>query len=71
MRKQIARAMETLPAMQRSTFVLVHLEGFTVTEASDILDIAVGTTKSHLHRALKRLRHELRHIKPNHLGGSI
>ncbi|MBI3782675.1 MAG: RNA polymerase sigma factor, partial [Deltaproteobacteria bacterium] len=40
-------------------FVLVHLEGFSVVEAGAILGKAPGTVKSHLHRALASLRHDL------------
>ena len=64
LRARIARAMDKLPAMQRTTFTMVHLEGFTVSETADILEIAVGTAKSHLHRALKHLRRDLRELAP-------
>jgi DNA-directed RNA polymerase specialized sigma24 family protein len=35
------------------------LEGFTVQECADLLGKPTGTIKSHLHRALTRLRAEL------------
>jgi len=59
LRRQIAQAMERLPRNQRTAFVLVHLEGYTVTEAAQIMGKAAGTVKSHLHRALLSLRRSL------------
>ena len=43
----------------REVFVLVHLEEQSVAETAAMLGKAIGTVKSHLHRALESLRHEL------------
>ena len=51
-----ARAIAALPRGQREAFVLVHLEGLTLVEAASATGRAVGTMKSHLHRALASLR---------------
>jgi RNA polymerase sigma-70 factor (ECF subfamily) len=59
LRRQIADALAALPNAQRSAFLLVHLEGFTVNEAAKIMGRAPGTVKSHLHRALTALRRRL------------
>jgi RNA polymerase sigma-70 factor (ECF subfamily) len=59
LRRRIAAALEQLTAAQREVFVLVHLEGFTISEAAAVLGKATGTLKSHLHRALAALREEL------------
>ena len=59
LRRRIATALEHLSAGQREVFVLVHLEELTVNEAAEVLGKAVGTVKSHLHRALTALRSEL------------
>ena len=59
LRRRIARALDRLPHGQREVFVLVHLEGFTLAEAAEITGRALGTIKSHLHRALQALRSEL------------
>ena len=59
LRRRIARALGRLSAGQREAFVLVHLEQFSVAEAADVSGKAVGTVKSHLHRALVALRSEL------------
>ncbi len=59
LRQRIAEALARLPRGQREAFVLVHLEGFTVTQAAGVMGRAVGTVKSHLHRALRKLRSDL------------
>lgn len=59
LRARIGAALARLPRGQREVFVLVHLEEFTVSEAAGVLGKAVGTVKSHLHRALAALRREL------------
>ena len=59
LQRRILQALDTLPRGQREVFVLVHLQDFTVREASETLGKALGTVKSHLHRALARLRREL------------
>jgi RNA polymerase sigma-70 factor (ECF subfamily) len=59
LRRRIRRALEQLTRRQREAFVLVHLEGFSVREAAQILRMADGTLKSHLHRALTKLRQQL------------
>lgn len=59
LRRRLAAALATLSEGQRQVFSLVHLEGLTVEEASAVLGRSPGTLKSHLHRALVRLRAEL------------
>ena len=59
LRRRIAQALDQLSRRQREAFVLVHLEGFTVQECADFLGKPSGTVKSHLHRALVKLRAEL------------
>jgi len=63
LREAISQAMEGLTGHQRNIFTLVHLEGFTVREAAGIVGCAEGTAKSHLHRALGRLREELAGVR--------
>lgn len=48
-------AVEALPARQRAVVVLHYLEGRPVSEIADILDIAVTTATTHLHRARSAL----------------
>jgi len=59
LRNRIKQALEGLTQRQREAFVLVHLEGWTVREAAELMGSPAGTVKSHLHRALLKLREEL------------
>jgi len=59
LRRRIAEALGRLTRRQREAFILVHLEGFTVSESATLLGKPTGTVKSHLHRALTTLRAEL------------
>jgi RNA polymerase sigma-70 factor (ECF subfamily) len=59
LRQRISVALEALSSTQRDVFVLVHFEGFTVREAAEVLGRSEGTVKTHLRRALQRLREEL------------
>ena len=63
LRRRIAGALEKLSAGQREVFVLVHLEELTIAESAEVLGKAVGTVKSHLHRALTALRVELADLR--------
>lgn len=64
LRARVSAALDKLPRGQREAFVLVHLEGFTIREASEMTGKAMGTLKSHLHRALQALRGELADLEP-------
>ena len=59
LQRRIGMALDTLTRSQREAFVLVHLEGFTIAETAAILKRSPGTIKTHLHRAMPRLRAEL------------
>jgi RNA polymerase sigma-70 factor (ECF subfamily) len=59
LRRRIVEALDRLTRRQREAFILVHLEGFTVSESAALLGKPTGTVKSHLHRALRTLRTEL------------
>jgi RNA polymerase sigma-70 factor, ECF subfamily len=65
LRRRIARALDGLSRLQRESFVLVHLEGFSVRESAEIMGRPLGTVKSHLHRALRSLRTELADLEPS------
>ena len=65
LRRRISAALNRLSPGQREAFVLVHMEGFTVREAAELMGKAEGTTKSHLSRALQAIRKELRDLKPS------
>lgn len=62
--RNISRAVSGLPEKQRRVFVLKEVEGFQQAEIAQMLGIPVGTVKSLLHRALKRLQRELTPFNP-------
>ncbi|WP_341864097.1 RNA polymerase sigma factor [Gymnodinialimonas sp. 57CJ19] len=53
--KDFAVAFTKLPDEQREALLLVGAEGFSYEEAADMCDCAVGTIKSRVNRARKRL----------------
>jgi len=63
LRRRIGEALDRLSPGQREAFVLVHLEGYTVSEAASYLGRSPGTIKSHLHRALRGMRESLGDLK--------
>lgn len=58
-RDRVRGALEALPEMQRMAVLLYDLEGYDHAEIADILDIAVGTSRAHLHHGRKALRRQL------------
>jgi RNA polymerase sigma-70 factor (ECF subfamily) len=60
LQQRIIAAMEALTRRQREAFILVHLEGQTIRESAELMGLPQGTLKSHLHRALIKLRERLR-----------
>jgi RNA polymerase sigma-70 factor (ECF subfamily) len=54
-RRAILTALATLPPEQRAALVLVDMEGYSVAEAAQVLDCAVGTVKSRCSRGRDRL----------------
>jgi RNA polymerase sigma-70 factor (ECF subfamily) len=59
-RMELERAIAKLPPSYRAAFVLHDIEGLEHHEVGDMLGIAVGTSKSLLHKARLRLRTLLR-----------
>ena len=58
-RAALEAAIRELPERARHVFVLYDVEGYAHAEIAELLDIAEGTSKAHLHRARKALREEL------------
>ncbi|CAN5407560.1 RNA polymerase sigma factor SigM [soil metagenome] len=54
-RRLVLEALQTLPAEQRASLVLVDMEGYPVAEAAEMLGCAVGTVKSRCSRGRARL----------------
>lgn len=57
----LRRAVESLPRVCRQVVTLVYFQGLKYREAAEILSIPVGTVKSRLHTALRRLTESLSH----------
>ena len=57
--RDLAEAVDRLPAGARHVFVLNGIYGYSHEEASDMLGIAVGTSKAQLHRARRLLAQQL------------
>jgi len=55
----IENAISKLPQQARAAFVLHDIEGYQHKEIAEMMNIEVGTSKAHLHRARKLLRKEL------------
>ena len=61
---EIFSAVSRLPEKQRMVFILKEISGFRQTDIGDILKMPVGTVKSLMHRAVKRLQRELAPFRP-------
>jgi len=59
-RIDLDRAIATLPSQARMVFVLHDVEGFRHDEIGQLMGIATGTSKAHLHRARRILREVLK-----------
>ncbi len=57
--EQIERALEGIPARQRTVFVMKHDQGMKVKEIARVLGIGEGTVKAYLFRAVENLRQAL------------
>ncbi len=55
-RQMLEEALEQLPPGYREVLVLHDVEGMTHKEIAESLDVAVGTSKSQLHKARARMR---------------
>ena len=59
---QVKRAVGRLPEEQRLVFVLSENQGLKYADIAEVLEIPVGTVKSRMHAAVRRLREMLRDI---------
>ena len=57
--QDLSRAFANIPADLRDVMWLVAVEGFTYSEAADILDVPIGTIRSRVFRAREQLRDEM------------
>ena len=58
--QQVRAAVRALPARQAAAFTLRYLEGMSLDEVADALEIDRGTVRVHLYRALSKLKQRLR-----------
>lgn len=61
--ERVQQAVQTLPPKQKTVFLLAHYQGLAYPEISEILDIPVGTIKSRMHHAQKKLAELLRDLR--------
>ena len=59
LQQEILKALGKLSTNQRDVIILIYMQGMSVDETAKILGKANGTIKSHLNRALQKLREEL------------
>lgn len=59
LRREIIEKVNMLPEEQRQAIILRDIEGYSYTEAAEILKISQGTFKSRLYRARERLRQSI------------
>jgi len=61
-RARLEGAIAQLSPRQRAAFTLRHYDDLSLEEISNLLDLDIGTVKAHMHRAVVKLRHELRDL---------
>jgi RNA polymerase sigma-70 factor (ECF subfamily) len=54
--QQVAMVIKTLPALQREAILLRYINGLSLNEISQVLQVPVGTVKSRLSLGLQRLK---------------
>lgn len=59
----ITEQLDCLPPQQRSVFIMKHLHGYKISEIAETLQIAPGTIKNQLFRAVRKLRKSLREYR--------
>lgn len=60
LREELEKAIDHLPLKFKEVIILRHLEGLSYNDISEVTNLPVGTVKTYLHRARKKLREELK-----------
>lgn len=55
----ISQALEKISPKERAVFIMCHYNGLRLNETAEILNVTIGTVKSLLFRAIRKLRKEL------------
>jgi RNA polymerase sigma-70 factor (ECF subfamily) len=61
-------AIDSLPEKYRAVITLYHLQGHQYEEIARVLDLPMGTVKTHLFRAKEQLRRQLAHLRGESAG---
>jgi RNA polymerase sigma-70 factor (ECF subfamily) len=61
---EVRTALDALPPDERDVVRLAHVEGLSHVEVAERLGVPVGTVKSRMHRAHRRLAAALSHLMP-------
>ena len=56
---RISAALQSISSKERTVFVMCHYNGLKLHEVAEILNVSIGTVKSHLFRAIRKLRKDL------------
>lgn len=56
---RISHALQKISPKERAVFVMCHYNGLKINETAEILNVTIGTVKSLLFRAIRKLRKEL------------
>jgi RNA polymerase sigma-70 factor (ECF subfamily) len=59
---RLETALAKLSPRQRAAFTLRHYDDLSLEEIGNLLDLDIGTVKAHMHRAVVKLRVELRDL---------
>jgi RNA polymerase sigma-70 factor (ECF subfamily) len=70
LRLQIERALQKISAQERAVFVLRHYEDLKLGDIAETLNISIGSVKSYLFRAIKKIQDELR-VRPANPGPEV
>ncbi|HSR41859.1 MAG TPA: sigma-70 family RNA polymerase sigma factor [Longimicrobiales bacterium] len=68
LRERLKEAIDGLPDIYRTVFLMHDLEGFNHKEIAAALDVAEGTSKARLSRARAKLRESLGDVAREHVG---
>ena len=55
----VQAAMESLSTTERAAFVMRHVDGFSIEEIAQTLNVSIGATKNTVFRAVQKLRQRL------------